>query len=74
MEPEPVAEVRRMKPGAVMVMWLFGATIATAVFFKSALSLPPALGMMLGLGYLQMYSYLLQRMGTSAGSASTMRR
>ena len=61
--PEAMGEIRRMKHGAVAVMWLFGATIATAVSFKTFLSLPPALGMMLGLGYLQMYSYLLQRMG-----------
>lgn len=54
--PEPVGEIRRMKPGATTVMVLFVATIATAVSFKSFLSLPPALGMMLGLGYLQMYS------------------
>jgi Na+/H+ antiporter NhaD/arsenite permease-like protein len=41
-------------------MLLFAATLATAVSFKSLLGLPPALGMMLGLGYLQMYSYVLQ--------------
>jgi Na+/H+ antiporter NhaD/arsenite permease-like protein len=29
--------------------------------------LPPALGMMLGLGYLQMYSYILQRIGRRRG-------
>ena len=39
------------------------ATLATAVSFKSVLGLPPALGMMLGLGYLQMYAYLLQWIG-----------
>lgn len=61
--PEPVSETRSLKPGAVVVIGLFAATIATAVLFKSALGLPPALGMMLGLGYLQMYSYILQRVG-----------
>ena len=61
--PEPVSEVRRLKPGAAVVIGLFVATIATAVSFKSFFSLPPALGMMLGLGYLQMYSYILQRIG-----------
>ena len=35
------------------VIVLFAATIATAVSFKNFLHLPPALGMMLGLGYLQ---------------------
>jgi len=61
--PEPVGAARHMKPGAVVVMALFGATIATAVCFKSLFNLPAMLGMMLGLGYLQMYSYLLQRIG-----------
>jgi Na+/H+ antiporter NhaD/arsenite permease-like protein len=61
--PEPTTENRRLKPGARVVIVLFGATIATAVSFKTFFSLPPALGMMLGLGYLQMYSYILQRIG-----------
>lgn len=58
--PESGGEVKRLKPGGATVIWLFGATLATAVSFKSFFNLPPALGMMLGLGYLQMYSYLLQ--------------
>ena len=61
--PEAAGEVRRLKPGGAVVIWLFVATLATAVSFKSVLGLPPALGMMLGLGYLQMYSYLLQHAG-----------
>lgn len=61
--PEPSNEVKRLKPGGSVVIGLFLATIATAVGFKSYFHLPPALGMMLGLGYLQMYSYLLQRIG-----------
>jgi Na+/H+ antiporter NhaD/arsenite permease-like protein len=59
--PKAATEVRKLKPGAAVVIWLFLATIATAVSFKSFFHLPPALGMMLGLGYLQMYSYRLQR-------------
>src|SRR5262249_34350133 len=42
---------------------LFAATIVTAVSFKNFLHLPPALGMMLGFGYLQMWSYFLQVTG-----------
>jgi Na+/H+ antiporter NhaD/arsenite permease-like protein len=61
--PEPAKVTRSMKPGATIVMGLFAATIATAVSFKSLLNLPAVLGMMLGLGYLQIYSYLLQRIG-----------
>ena len=48
-------------------MWgvalLFGLTIVTAVLFKNFLHLPPAMGMMLGLGYLQVYSYVLKTAG-----------
>jgi Na+/H+ antiporter NhaD/arsenite permease-like protein len=61
--PESGSAVRKLKPGAAVVVWLFAATLATAVSFKNFFNLPPALGMMLGLGYLQMYSYLLQRIG-----------
>src|SRR5690606_21450733 len=59
--PEAISERRRLKPGSFVVIGLFAATLATAVGFKSVFNLPPALGMMLGLGYLQMYSYILQR-------------
>ena len=52
-----------MKPGARGVILLFAATIVTAVSFKNFLHLPPAMGMMLGLGYLQLWSYYLTRTG-----------
>jgi Na+/H+ antiporter NhaD/arsenite permease-like protein len=55
----------RLKPGALGVVLLFAATIFTAVSFKNFLHLPPALGMMLGLGYLQIWSYFLQRRGSA---------
>jgi Na+/H+ antiporter NhaD/arsenite permease-like protein len=58
--PAQTDEIQRLKPGAAGVVWLFAATISTAVLFKSYFHLPPALGMMLGLGYLQIYSYILQ--------------
>ena len=61
--PEPKAERMRMKPGARGVILLFAATIVTAVSFKNFLNLPPAMGMMLGLGYLQLWSYYLTRSG-----------
>jgi len=61
--PEPVTELTRLKPGGAVVVVLFLATITTAVLFKSVIGLPPAMGMMLGLGYLQMYAYLLQSIG-----------
>jgi len=58
--PESGGEIRRLKPGGAVVIWLFAATLVTAVLFKTSFNLPPALGMMLGLGYLQVYSYILQ--------------
>lgn len=61
--PASATEFRKPKHGGIVVIWLFAATLATAVSFKTLFNLPAALGMMLGLGYLQMYSYLLQRIG-----------
>ena len=61
--PEPRTDRISAKPGARGVALLFAATIVTAVSFKNFLQLPPALGMMLGLGYLQVWSYFLQRRG-----------
>jgi Na+/H+ antiporter NhaD/arsenite permease-like protein len=61
--PERLSERVRMKPGGRGVIALFAATIATAVSFKNFLGLQPALGMMLGLGYLQIWSYVLQVKG-----------
>ncbi len=55
-----------LKPGAIGVIVLFVLTIATAVSFKNFLGLQPALGMMLGLGYLQIWSYFLQQKGKRA--------
>lgn len=61
--PRPQDEGVTGKPGMWGVILLFALTIATAVGFKNFLDLPPALGMMLGLGYLQAYAYYLQRQG-----------
>lgn len=61
--PLPVDEEIRIRSGGVVVVFLFLATLVTAVLFKSVIGLPPALGMMLGLGYLQMYAYILQSIG-----------
>jgi Na+/H+ antiporter NhaD/arsenite permease-like protein len=58
----------RMKPGAVGVIVLFALTIATAVSFRNFLGLQPALGMMLGLGYLQIWAYALQQRGKRAAN------
>ncbi len=55
------SEAVEMKRGAKTIMFLFACTIVTAVSFHNFLHLPPFLGMMLGLGYLKMFGYYLQK-------------
>ena len=71
---KPAAHLEKVvaKPGMIGVVVLFAATIATAVSFKNFLDLPPALGMMLGLGYLQMWSYYLGRVSHRRGDADML--
>jgi NhaD family Na+/H+ antiporter len=54
-------EVVHMKPGARVIMALFILTIATSVSFHNILELPPVLGMLTGLGYLQLFGFILKR-------------
>ncbi len=58
--PEGDDEVVNMLPGAKRIVCLFLLTIGTAVSFHSLLGLPPVLGMMTGLGYLQFFGYYLK--------------
>jgi len=51
----------RMRRGAVFIMVLFGCTMLTAVSFHNFLHLPPMLGMMTGLAYLQFFGYYLKK-------------
>jgi Na+/H+ antiporter NhaD/arsenite permease-like protein len=44
-----------LKPGALPICGLFFLTLVTSVCFKQFLSLPPFLGMMVGLSYLMFY-------------------
>lgn len=70
---QPVQEEAQiqMLRGAVPVMFLFALTIATAVGFHQFLGMPPMLGMMTGLGYLQIYGYFLKRSDRIAGRSET---
>ena len=61
--PVTTDEVVGMKVGAGWVIVLFGLTIATTVCGHVFFHLPPALGMMTGLGYLMLYDYRLERRG-----------
>ena len=60
-QPEALDQVMRMKFGARRIIILFLLTIITAVSFHNFLHLPPAVGMMLGLGYLSFFSYYIKR-------------
>jgi NhaD family Na+/H+ antiporter len=58
--PNKYNEEVELKRGAIRILTLFLLTIATAVAFHSVLNLPPVLGMMMGLGYLQFFGYFLR--------------
>ena len=60
-KPESVQEDVWMKRGARRIVALFLLTITTAVLCHTLLHLPPVLGMMTGLGYLQFFGYYLRR-------------
>jgi len=60
-QPKESKEHYVMKLGARRIIALFLCTITTAVSFHNFLHLPPATGMMLGLGYLGFFSYYLKR-------------
>lgn len=59
----PAAEQGRaeLKHGALAVILLFAATIALTVSLHQTLHLPPFLGMMTGLGLLQLVGYFIRR-------------
>ncbi|WP_111412297.1 sodium:proton antiporter NhaD [Billgrantia lactosivorans] len=59
--PDGVDEEVDLKRGARRIIALFLLTVATAVASHTLLHLPPVLGMMTGLGYLQFFGYYLRR-------------
>ncbi|MGP9764602.1 sodium:proton antiporter NhaD [Halomonas sp. AOP13-D3-9] len=60
-KPSSVYEDVWLKRGARRIVLLFLLTIVTAVLCHVVLHLPPVLGMMTGLGYLQFFGYYLRR-------------
>lgn len=58
--PDTVDEDIELKRGALRILCLFLLTILTAVVLKTAFGLPPVVGMMMGLGYLQFFGYFLR--------------
>jgi len=71
LQPE-ASDVRSpIKPGGVVVIALFALTIAMTVATHNFLHLPPALGMMTGLGLLSLYGYVLRRRELRGPSLAT---
>ncbi|WP_084155701.1 sodium:proton antiporter NhaD [Halomonas halocynthiae] len=60
-KPDSIDDVVWLKRGAIRIVLLFLLTVATAVVGHTFLHLPPVLGMMTGLGYLQFFGYYLRR-------------
>ena len=60
-KPESNNDRVAMHRGAKRVIALFVLTIITAVSFHNLLHLPPVIGMLTGLGYLQLFGYYLRK-------------
>jgi Na+/H+ antiporter NhaD/arsenite permease-like protein len=60
-QPAPDEQRARIKSGGVGIILLFAITIAGTVAFHQYAHLPPFLGMMTGLGALQIYGYAIRR-------------
>ena len=67
----PDAEATRVhvKPGGMVIVGLFAATIIMTVLMHQYLHLPPFLGMMTGLGLLMVYGFTIRRRESRAGAA-----
>ncbi|MBG7602100.1 MAG: sodium:proton antiporter NhaD [Gammaproteobacteria bacterium] len=60
-KPTASSESVPMRRGARRIIALFLLTIATAVSFHNFLGLPPVIGMLTGLGYLQLMGFYLKK-------------
>ncbi len=60
-QPTVGGEAVPMRRGAKRIIALFLLTIATAVSFHNFLGLPPVIGMLTGLGYLQLMGFYLKK-------------
>ncbi|MEN8130807.1 MAG: sodium:proton antiporter NhaD [Pseudomonadota bacterium] len=60
-KPQGGGENIAMKRGAKRIILLFLATIATAVSFHNFIHMPPVIGMLTGLAYLQFFGYYLKK-------------
>ncbi len=60
-KPEGSDQQIPMRRGAKRIIFLFLLTVATAVSFHNFLHMPPVIGMLTGLGYLQIFGYYLKQ-------------
>ena len=60
-KPEASGEKVQMQRGAKRIIFLFLATITTAVSFHNFFNMPPVIGMLTGLGYLQLFGFFLKK-------------
>ncbi|MDO6706661.1 sodium:proton antiporter NhaD [Photobacterium sp. 1_MG-2023] len=60
-KPETVSEFVELKRGAKRIVGLFLLTIMTAVAFHTYLHYPPVMGMMMGMAYLSIFGFYLQK-------------
>ena len=68
--PDAVDEIQEIKRGGITIIVLFLLTLVTATCFENFFSLPPAAGMMLGLTYLQFFSFYLQKTNKNGDTQS----
>jgi NhaD family Na+/H+ antiporter len=61
LKPQAGGETVTLQRGARRIVGLFLLTIATAVSFHNFLGLPPVIGMLTGLGYLQLFGFFLKK-------------
>ncbi len=66
-KPEGEATTEIMKCGSKRIIGFFLLTIATAVSFHNFLHLPPVIGMLTGLSFLQIFGYYLKVTGGHCG-------
>lgn len=60
-QPDSIKDNVSMKRGALGVIALFLLTIITAVSFHNFLHMPPVIGMLTGLSYLQLFGFYLRK-------------
>ncbi|MDH5436137.1 MAG: sodium:proton antiporter NhaD [Gammaproteobacteria bacterium] len=60
-QPDALDEMVNMRRGARRIIILFLLTIVTAVSFHNFIGLPPVIGMLTGLAYLQFFGFFLKK-------------